>query len=99
MGTVLAFMMPLGTSDEEGAGLASGMHTIEEQDREGIPARRFIIRTAVAAAVESDTEGGPENETNTIEGQDGEGLPARMFIIRAVAAAAVESNTEGGPEN
>jgi hypothetical protein len=83
--------MPLFASDEEGAGPENVTNTIEGQGGAGFPARRFIIRTAAAAAVDSDKEVvGPENESNTIVGQDGAGFPARRFITRTVAAAAVD---------
>ena len=44
--------MPLVTSDEEVAGPENGSNTIEGQGGAGFPARRFITRTAVAAAVD-----------------------------------------------
>jgi hypothetical protein len=87
MGTVVALMMPLGTSDDGEAGRESGMHSAGEQEREGIPAERFIIRSGTTTAT--------ENEISTME----EGIPATRFIIRTTAAEAVGSNSDEGQEN
>ena len=84
MGTVLAVMMPLGTSDEGEAGQESGTHSAGEQEREGIPAERFIIRSATTTAM--------ENEINTME----DGIPATRFITRTTAATAVGSSSDEG---
>jgi hypothetical protein len=89
MGTVLAVMMPLGTSDEGEAGQKSGTHSVEEQDREGIPDGMLIIRTATSAAMGNIMEG-PENETNTMEDK----VPARRFITRTTAAINVAGHTQ-----
>jgi hypothetical protein len=87
MGTVLAVMMPLGTPDEGEAGKEIGTHSAGEQEREGIPAERFIIRFATTTAT--------ENEINTME----DGVPATRFIIRTTAADAVGRNSDEGQDN